>query len=67
MHPRKREAVDKEQAGVVPESFAFILDNLVFLILVEFFDADADGLLYLVYTSEDVIGMDIEILALQAV
>ena len=52
---------------MVPESFAFILDNLVFLILVEFFDADADGLLYLVYTSEDVIGMDIEILALQAV
>ena len=64
MHPRTREAVDKEQAGVVPEILAFFPGILIFL---ETFDADADGLLYLGYTSEDVIGMDIEILALQTV
>ena len=51
---------------MVPELFGF---TPVFLIVVETFgvDADADGLLYLGYTSEDVIGMEIEILAIQAV
>jgi hypothetical protein len=64
LHPRTREAVDKEQAGVVPEIFAFFPVIPIFL---ETFDADADGLLYLGYTSMDATGMDMEILALQTV
>jgi hypothetical protein len=52
---------------VVPEKFAFFLEFPGYLILVETGDADAHGLLYLVYTSEDATGIVIEILALQAV
>jgi hypothetical protein len=65
LHPRTRQAVDKEQAGVVPEIFAFF--PVIPIFLLETFDADADGLLYLGYTSMDATGMDMEILALQTV